>query len=78
MWIDLVAYQELPGLCAAGPCSRTHESASVGAAAVSPAPATFTTAPRPSCRNQMSSLSAASTSMRDRAAKRPRMQQRTH
>eukprot|EP00969_Alexandrium_andersonii_P092304 4075573-Alexandrium_andersonii.AAC.1 len=56
MWTDLVVYQELVGGCAAGPCSRTHESASMGTAAVSPAPATLTTTPRPSCTYQTSSL----------------------
>eukprot|EP00969_Alexandrium_andersonii_P269107 11894127-Alexandrium_andersonii.AAC.1 len=38
-WTDLVAYQDLVGLSAAGPCSRTQESASMGTTAVSPAPA---------------------------------------
>eukprot|EP00969_Alexandrium_andersonii_P314688 13901558-Alexandrium_andersonii.AAC.1 len=38
-WTDLVAYQELPGLRAAGPCSRAQESASMATTAASPAPA---------------------------------------
>eukprot|EP00969_Alexandrium_andersonii_P336796 14886879-Alexandrium_andersonii.AAC.1 len=38
-WTDLVAYQDLVGRCAAGPCSRTQDSANVGSAVVSPASA---------------------------------------
>eukprot|EP00969_Alexandrium_andersonii_P040019 1754010-Alexandrium_andersonii.AAC.1 len=38
-WTDLVAHQEPVGLWAAGPCSRTQESASMGTTAASPAPA---------------------------------------
>eukprot|EP00969_Alexandrium_andersonii_P284804 12589916-Alexandrium_andersonii.AAC.1 len=40
---DLVAYQELPGLCAAGPCSRTQASATMGVTGTPQALATLIT-----------------------------------